>query len=360
MRSYANMMAHLGQDFNFYVITRDTDYCATTPYASVTSDAWNTIENLATVYYCSQAELNTKRLTRIFKDKTFDVVYINGMYSWYFSILPLLVFRKHTKVVVAARGMLNTQAFSVKPLKKKLYLALAKRFGLFNSVCFHATNDLEQAQIGYVVGKKPAIQVAPNLPRFLHAVYTETDKKTLTRFVNVARISVEKGTLKLLEAFKRVTAPVVLDLYGPIYDMAYWAQCQKVMAELPAHVVVTYKGIAESDAIPELLKTYDFFMMLSEGENFGHAILEAFSAGLPVIISDKTPWVDLKEKGVGWDVPTHDLNMLSVLIDEAIYMDADTYKVMSRSAYDFAKAFSEDADLLRQTRALFLCSRYNF
>ena len=39
------------------------------------------------------------------------------------------------------------------------------------------------------------------------------------------------------------------------------------------------------------------------GENFGHVFLEALAAGCPLIISNKTPWLELKEKGVGWDLP---------------------------------------------------------
>jgi glycosyltransferase involved in cell wall biosynthesis len=352
-RSYANLMGHLAQDFNFYVITRDTDYCATTPYTNITSNAWNSMEELANVYYCSDAALNTKSLIRLFRSKTFDVIYINGMYSWYFSILPLLVFKEHPKVIVAARGMLNPQAFSVKPIKKRLYVGLAKYLGLFKKMSFQATNVIERNHIFSLIGPESDVKVAPNLPRVLRASFNEKDKREVTQFVNVARISKEKGTLKMLTAFQAIRSPVVLDMYGPVYDSLYWEACKEVISALPINIKVSYKGIAKSEDIPELLKSYDFFIMLSEGENFGHAILEAFSAGLPVIISNKTPWTGLKEKNIGWDIDTNNLENTHLILKQIIAMSNPAYKEMAELAYQHAKSFTENETLIEQNRNLF-------
>ena len=65
---------------------------------------------------------------------------------------------------------------------------------------------------------------------------------------------------------------------------------------MPENIQVSYKGSVESDKVPGILKDYHFFLMPSEGENFGHGILEALTAACPVIISDKTPWTDLRKK----------------------------------------------------------------
>ena len=353
VRSCANIIAHLSQDFNFYVITRDTDYCASHPYTSIESNAWNTIENGAKVYYCSSDRVANTHLTKLFREKTFDTIYINGVYSWYFSILPLLVFKNHPRVIVASRGMLNPQAFSVKPLKKRVYLALAKTFGLYNNVHFHATNTQEKEHVLHLLGKNTSVKIAPNMPRVLKAAFTEKAKSSVPSFINLARISPEKGTLKMLEAFLRIKTPVTLDLYGPVYDQPYWDTCLSVIQKLPSWVKVTYKGIAKSQEVPELLKAYDFFIMLSEGENFGHAILEAFCAGVPVIISNKTPWSGLQEKNAGWDIDANNTNLLDQVLNQACNMSSKEYTQMSKTAYNFAKQFVNDTQLLKSNKSLF-------
>jgi len=353
VRSCANFIAHLSQDFNFYVITRDTDYCASHPYTSIVSNAWNTLENGAHVYYCSSDRVANTHLTKLFREKTFDTIYINGVYSWYFSILPLLVFKNHPRVIVASRGMLNPQAFSVKPLKKRVYLALAKTFGLYNKVHFHATNTQEKEHVLHLLGKNTSVKVAPNMPRVLKAAFTERTKSSVPSFINLARISPEKGTLKMLEAFLRIKTPVTLDLYGPVYDQPYWDTCLSVIQKLPSWVKVTYKGIANSQEVPELLKSYNFFIMLSEGENFGHAILEAFSAGVPVIISNKTPWSGLQEKNTGWDIDTNNTNLLDQVLNQACDMSSKEYTQMSKTAYNFANQFLNDTQLLKSNKSLF-------
>jgi len=353
VRSCANIIANLSQDFNFYVITRDTDYCASHPYTSIESNAWNTLENGAKVYYCSSDRVANTHLTKLFREKTFDTIYINGVYSWYFSILPLLVFKNHPRVIVASRGMLNPQAFSVKPLKKRLFIFLAKRFGLYTHVTFHATNAIEKAHVLNTIGHSCNVLVAPNMPRVLQAAFTERIKSSVPSFINLARISPEKGTLKMLEAFLSIKTTVTLDLYGPIYDQPYWDTCLSVIQKLPSWVKVTYKGIAKSQEVPELLKSYDFFIMLSEGENFGHAILEAFSAGVPVIISNKTPWSGLQEKNAGWDIDANNTNLLDQVLNQACNMSSKEYTQMSKTAYNFAKQFVNDTQLLNSNKSLF-------
>lgn len=354
VRSYANLIAHLGSDFDFYIITRDTDYCSTTPYTDIQSNAWNDLQGLAHVYYVSSDFLNITHLSALFKTQSFDVIYINGIYSWCFSILPLLIFRHHPHCIIAARGMLNPQAFSIKPFRKRIYLKIAKFLGVYSGKHFHATNTLEADYVRNIMGTHVPIHIAPNLPRLIPEAYFERSKSDDTRFVNVARVSVEKGTLKMLEAFKYVTDHVHLDIYGPIYDDAYWMVCQKAIAELPDHIIVRYKGIAKSDTIPSILKRYDYFIMLSEGENFGHAILEALSSGLPVVISNKTPWTSLQEKQIGWDLCTTHLERVGAVLQDASTLNETDYKTMSKSAYQYAKDFINDPLLITANKDLFL------
>src|SRR5690606_19012396 len=194
----------------------------------------------------------------------------------------------------------------------------------------------------------------PNLPRVGNPEgVTKSKKSNPTKFVNIARISMEKGTLKLLEILQHVKHDLILDLYGPIYDEAYWGLCKLAIEKLPANIHVTYKGIVPSENVPILLEQYDYFVLLSEGENFGHAILEAFMAGCPVIISDQTPWKNLESKGIGWDIDIDNVPKAILVFEKAIGMPDTDYTLLSDSAKQFSKKFSENPELIMLNLKLF-------
>lgn len=356
VRSYANLIDHLKDDFEFLIITRDTDFGTQVPYEDIIPNTWITFNDYTQIYYIGQTQLNKSHFKKIFDSVSFDIAYINGIYSWYFSILPIILLKRQNKpVLVSARGMLNPQAFSVKGFKKRVFLALASLFSLYNRVRFHATNEDEAQHIKSILGKNTKVHVAPNLPRkTVIQEQPKIERQHPVRFVNVARISIEKGTLVMLQSLQYIKHAIQLDLYGPIYDHQYWEKCERVIQQLPGHVKVFYKGVLSSDKIPETLKKYDYFILLSEGENFGHAIIEALSAGLPVLISNKTPWKDLSSKMIGWDVDITNQNIIIECLNTAIEMPTNQYLKWSIAAYKYAKKFNENPVLIKQNKDLFL------
>ncbi|GAB3663647.1 hypothetical protein GCM10028791_39110 [Echinicola sediminis] len=357
VRSYANLIAHLEEEFHFKVITRDTDYCEEVPYPNIQANAWNPISPNTDVYYISKEELNGKTIKKLIQTTEHDTLYINGVYSRFFSILPLrYADKKNKKVIVAARGMLNPQAFSVKAKRKRLFLNIAKYLGLYKNTYFHATNEEEKEYISSI-NNKIKVLVAPNLPR--KTVQQKSESKPCLeegiKLVSIGRISVEKGTLKLLQSLAGINATgkkVALDLYGPIYDEAYWEKCKQIITQLPSMVRVNYKGAVESELIPEILKSYHFFTLFSEGENFGHAILEGLSAGCPVIISQNTPWKGLEQHQVGWDIDTSDITNGTGVFNKLALMDMKEYQVWSQNAYDYANQFCEQPELIAANKKL--------
>jgi len=360
VRSYANMIAHFKNEFDFYIITRDTDYCETIPYQQIQQNTWNVYNDNTHIFYVSKENLNLKNIREVYFSKTFYVVLINGVYSWYFSILPLFLFKNRpTKTIVSSRGMLNSQAFSVKLKKKKIFLFLAKSLGLYNGVIFHATNEIESKCIKNELGNKLNVIVAQNLPRLtISRKRKDANKKEgILNLVSIARISKEKGTKEalkgILEYSSRNQSKIKFDLFGTLYDKEYWQQCEEIIKKFPDHVEISYKGSIESNKVPSLLQNYDFLLMPSEGENFGHSILEALTVGLPVIISDNTPWKNLEEKKIGWDISLNDTQNLQNVLEVAINMDQVSYNKWSLNAFNFATAYYNNEDVIKANRVLF-------
>jgi glycosyltransferase involved in cell wall biosynthesis len=93
------------------------------------------------------------------------------------------------------------------------------------------------------------------------------------------------------------------------------------------------------------MEAHHVFVLPTLGENFGHAIFEALSAGRPVLISNKTPWLNLREKETGWDLSLEDEQSWMKAIVEAAGWDQEIFDRWSRKCRDFAQKQVERADL---------------
>ena len=58
-------------------------------------------------------------------------------------------------------------------------------------------------------------------------------------------------------------------------------------------------GLIDFNQKKELLSSCSFFALASEFESFGIVITESLSCGTPVVVSDKTSWIDLNKNNCG-------------------------------------------------------------
>jgi glycosyltransferase involved in cell wall biosynthesis len=357
IQSCANLVDHLQEDYCFKIVTRDTDYCETKPYENVKSNQWNTINSNTHIYYFSSDELNKKNIYKLIENTEFDVVYLNGIFSYLFTIIPLLYFRKNKKrkVIIAARGMFASGALAIKRQKKQLFLSFAKLLGLFNKVVFHATNEAEKKDIINAIGNKNEIKIAGNLSKkiALDAFISKPKRAGFVKLFNIARVAPEKNLKYALEILKEVKVSVQFDYFGPIYDENYHNECKRVIENLPAHIKVNYKGVIPNNEVNKTLKNYDAMFMPTLGENFGHIILESLLASCPVIISDQTPWQNLETEKSGWAIPLQDFNKYIEAITQLANSDENQFNDFAMAAYQKAKTFIENKDLISSNRALF-------
>jgi glycosyltransferase involved in cell wall biosynthesis len=110
------------------------------------------------------------------------------------------------------------------------------------------------------------------------------------RIVLAARISPMKNTLTAVRMVCKMSGSVELDLWGLLEDKDYWEECLSQIALCPHDININYRGDVEHEKLHALLHEYDVMLLPTLGENFGHSIIEALDAGLPVVISDRTPW----------------------------------------------------------------------
>jgi glycosyltransferase involved in cell wall biosynthesis len=359
IQSVSNLVDHLKEEFDFSIVTRNTDYCETIPYGNVKSNEWNHFPDGTRIYYFSEDQLTRSNIRNLIRKTEFDCVYLNGIFSLYFTLIPLFYMRKkcEKRVVIAARGMFAESALGVKKTKKKFFMRSARILKLFDNVLFHATNENEKNDIYRALGDEVPVKIAGNLSskNSVEKKLTEREKiQDEVRLVNIARIAPEKNLLYALEILKQVKFKVDFDFYGPVYSQEYWTQCKLVLDDLPHNVNASYKGSIESSKVKDLLGNYHMMFMPTMGENFGHIILQSLSAGCPVIISDQTPWKNLADKNIGWDLNLHSTEKFAEIIDLCCRMSQADFNKMSDSAFQYAKKYSENEEIVEQNRLLFL------
>jgi len=355
IRSCANMIAHLSREFDFYIITSDTDYMSESYYGNVKRNDWNAHPDGSMVYYISKENLNETTIKLLLREIEADCYYLNGVYSYLFTQVPLKsIDKRNKKIIVAARGMLAPSALSIKFFKKKLFFIYAKLIGLFDNIIFHATTTEEKKQIESIF-QKSKVLVAANLPRPTTRIKSNQTVKEVgaLHLFNIARIAPEKNLLFALNTLSNVKGKIIFDFYGPIYNESYWGECKNIIASLPKNITAAYKGVISDEHIFSAMKKYHFLFLPTRGENFGHIILEAMSSGIPVIISDQTPWLNLKSKNAGFDLSLDSHLEFAKIIDTCVQMSTEEYSILSSGASHLAEAFIKDEEKVKANQLLF-------
>jgi glycosyltransferase involved in cell wall biosynthesis len=98
---------------------------------------------------------------------------------------------------------------------------------------------------------------------------------------------------------------------------------------------------------------YHLFVLPTLGENYGHVIYEALSAGDPVLISDQTPWRNLIEMKAGWDLSLNEKNKFKAAIREAGSWNQEEYDEWSKNAAKLAETSVDIPRLFEKYMKLF-------
>ena len=360
LRTLANMVDKLGHEFQFKIITTDRDIYETKPYAGVRINGWNRFDK-EEVFYMSPTSRSLRDFKKLLGSTEYDVLYLNSFFSIQFTIKPLLLRRlqllPEKPVILAPRGELSPGALSLKRVKKRVYLWVSKFLGLYRGVTWQASSEYEETDIRRWFGKDVPVVIAPNLPPKVPPTnelsQTRAKRAGGLKIVFLSRISRMKNLDSALKTLEGLNGKIRFSIYGPMEDKVYWSECERIIRDLPSNIVVRYYGSVPYDEVGRVLREHDLFYLPTMGENFGHVILEALCAGCPVLISDQTPWRDLQEKGVGWDISLSKLDEFQIILQRCIDMDHEDFIKRSDKARDYGLDVSNDDVVVEQNRKLF-------
>lgn len=332
VQSIGTMVKALDNNIEFSIFCSNTDLDGSK--LKVQKDIWINYGN-SSIFYASLHFLKLHNILTLIKEKKPAVLFINGIFSWYFNIIPLF-FEKNVRKIVSVRGMLHAGALSQKPFKKKLYLLFWKLMQVQHNCEFHATTTGEKQFIENVFGKKVKIWVAGNFPKILDYCTQPAKREGALTLISVALISPMKNHLLVLQGLKNCSYNIDYLIYGPVKEQSYWKECEVLIKQMPFNIRVIYKGEIFPDRVSEALAKAHIFILPSKSENFGHALYEAMTAGKPIITSHFTPWQNLKENNAGLNVCIDNPEEIQSAIAFFAQADDETLKTWSKAARTFA------------------------
>jgi glycosyltransferase involved in cell wall biosynthesis len=279
------------------------------------------------VYYLKPKSLTVKCIAKLISDTPHEMLYLNSFFDPVFTIKILLGrilgLVPDTPVILAPRGELVDGPLKLKYKKKMVYIQVAKRLRFYKDLIWQASSEHEAQDIIRVMKIDPSlVHIALDLPtKAIPDVPIDISVQSLLdsvslRVIFLNRLTREKNLDYALRVLSKVNAKIVFDIYGPVGDQKYWNECEELIRHLPANIIVSYFGSVEPSQVVHIFSRYDLFFFPTRGENYGHVIVESLTAGTRVLISNKTPWLNLQVDGLGWDKDLDQMDSFVAIIEK--------------------------------------------
>jgi glycosyltransferase involved in cell wall biosynthesis len=232
-----------------------------------------------------------------------DVLHSHGM--WQLNSMYPGWASKHgrVKLVISPRGALSRYAMSHGSRLKKIVWPLLQHPALSAADCFHATALSEYQDIRRLGFKQPVAVIPNGIDTPADVSRVEKEGRTL---LFVGRIHPIKGLPSLLHAWKEVShefpqwdLSIVGSDAGYYGSTGYLNELRELAADLKLDRV-QFMGEVLGDEKWRVYRSAELFVLPTNSENFGLAVAEALSIGLPAIVTKGAPWSPLAEKSAGW------------------------------------------------------------
>ena len=275
--------------------------------------------------------------TLVCMKKSQDIIVLlsrNGM-KFYFPLLALYAKKFHTRIYHDVIGG-NLDTYVKKYTKYRAYLNTFK-------VNWVETEGLKKKLEMEGINK---CEVIPNFKRLKLAEIEQKDYRAPYHFCIFSRIMKEKGVEIAIEAIKFINEKYkrelcTLDIYGRIDD-GYKEEFEKIMNHVSNSI--RYMGMVPYNQSVETIKKYYalLFPTYWDGEGFPGTIIDAFSAGIPVIATNwncNSEIIENKKNGILY--PSEELTNIEESI-EWLIEHKDSMNQMKKQCIESAKKYQPD------------------
>ena len=238
-------------------------------------------------------------------------------------------------LIVSPRGMMAPWAWNHHRWRKAAAALLLHPRALRAVRGWHATSDQEAKDIA-ALGFSQPVCVAPNgvdapreeeleaARRYWVARLPKTAASRIALFYS--RFHRKKRLIELLDLWAATPTPdwhlLVVGIPGE-YSVA------DIAGEIVKRGISGRASVHDGTDAPPPYAAASLFLLPSHDENFGLVIAEAMAAGIPVVVTDTTPWREIQTRAVGWCVPWTDFG---AALNQAVGMPAEQLRARGEAA----------------------------
>ena len=265
-----------------------------------------------------------------------DLVHVRGL--WRQGSLVARHWKKRypdRKLIVQSAGMLEPWARKRNSWLKRLYFSCAESrlFDCCDAV--HATSMAEAKNLNKLGIPKDKIFIIEEgifMPpeTQLHRHHLSGPRKLLF----LSRIHPKKGIELLLDALALLRPTQWICQIVGMGEAAYIAALKARIKVLNLDSVVEFVGPLYGAQKERAFQEASAFILPTYSENFGIAVAEAMSWGLPVITTTETPWSVLEDPAMGWCVKP-ELNPISYALYQLFAKSPQELVVMGQVCREY-------------------------
>jgi glycosyltransferase involved in cell wall biosynthesis len=284
------------------------------------------------------------------------VIWANGIWGVQSLSAAAISRRRRWPYVIRPAGSLGLAALRHRRLKKLAYYTGVESHILRGAAAIHCMSVLERSELPEVLQPKAFIvPSAVDLPT-TRAWGRTSGRPVLGVLARIHRIKRHDAALDVVEALDREGVEVELEFAGSVDDAAFERTLRgRVEASPLLRERVRFLGHVAREKVPEVVGRWRVALLLSQQENFGHAVIAAAAAGTPTVASMGVGVAaGLERAGAGLQVPAAES---AWAIRQILGRDPDKVAV---NCIAFASTFSEQAcstALLRELRTAAVSDR---
>ena len=260
------------------------------------------------IYKNSFAYKNSKVLNKIITDS--DILHIFGGWTIFYFRIFYLSKKFKKKTIIHTMGLFDPQSLNQKKIKKKIIWHIYQKYILSSADLIHCGSKMEEKNLK-LLNKSFKTIILPFCVENKNIKKTYS-KKIFWKCIFFSRLHNQKVLDKLIKVW------IILNNRNWNLDIFGFGNSESYINKFKIkknHNIKFYKPIINEKKKYLNLDKYDFLVLPSLGESFGLAILEALARRIPVLTTDKTPWMDIRRYNSGWIIKNSILELKKVLND---------------------------------------------